>query len=88
MKRALYIISFTFLGLLLSFVLHALLEIWYIKMLVANFARYGLGMDWKTWFQLHYYWSGSMLLLGGLWGFIAGKYWWRRIYILNKYGKR
>ena len=87
MKRTVYLICFTFLGILVAFIIHALVEIWYIKLLVRSFSTYGFGLSWATWFRLHWYWSVSMLLLGACLGYIKGKYWWQQIYVLKKYGK-
>lgn len=87
MKRTIYIISFTVLGVLVQFLAHALLELWYIALLTADFARYGFGLSWDAWFLIHHI-ATAVLLVGGLFGgYFSGRYWWRIIYIEKKYGK-
>jgi hypothetical protein len=80
MKKTIYIILFTFLGILLQFLVHAGIEIWYIGLLTGNFSRYGFGLSWSQWFIIHHIATVILFLLGTLFGFLQGKYWWQRIY--------
>lgn len=85
MKRVIYIAAFTFLGVLVQFIVHALIETWYIGLLLADFPRYGLGFTWETWERIHHVLSGVLLLAGALLGFSSGRFWWRRIYVEKRY---
>ncbi|MBI2056099.1 MAG: hypothetical protein HYT37_01860 [Candidatus Sungbacteria bacterium] len=78
--KKIYISAFIFFGFLLQLLMHGLLEIWYINLLLADFGRYGFGLEWDQWELLHNVFT-LVFLVGGLWmGYSQGKYWWRRIY--------
>ncbi len=81
MKRVFYIASFTLLGLLLQFIAHALIEMWYIGMLLSDFPKYGLGLSWNTWVLMHNILSVIFFIAGSWIGYKEGVYWWRKIYI-------
>jgi hypothetical protein len=88
MKRTIYYLAFTMLGAMIGFLVHALIEIWVIKLLVSDFGKYGLGFTWSNWFMIH---SVSVILitvLFGWLGFRSGKKWWRILYVQHKYSKR
>ena len=80
MKRIIYIALFTFLGALTSTVAHGLVELWYLGLLNADFATYGLGWSWETWFMIHTVGSWVLLIAGISLGFQQGRYWWRVLY--------
>ncbi|OGZ45725.1 MAG: hypothetical protein A3C84_04455 [Candidatus Ryanbacteria bacterium RIFCSPHIGHO2_02_FULL_48_12] len=84
-KRIIYISLFVLLGILLQFVAHAVLEIWYIGLLLNDFERYGLGLSWEVWVQIHSVLSFVFLALGVLFGYQQGKHWWQKIYIEHAY---
>ena len=75
-----YILAFTVFGILVQFCIYALLEIWYIGLLLHNFPRYGFGLSWQAWFWIHGVYAVVFLLAGALLGYFQGRYWWRRIY--------
>ena len=79
-KRSFYIFAFVILGVLLQFLAHALIEIWYIGLLVNDFSKYGLGLSWDFWLWIHGIGSIIFLAVGILFGLWQGKYWWHRIY--------
>ena len=80
MKRNIYIGLFTFLGILVQFLIHAVVEILYIGLLLKDFSRYGLGLSWEKWLMIHQV-GAIILFFGGAYlGFRQGKYWWNRIY--------
>ena len=83
MKKIIYIITFTILGIELQFLIHAFTEIWYINLLLRDFSIYGLGFTWRQWFLIHHVASAILLIAGIALGFWQGKYWWRRIYEKN-----
>jgi len=87
MKRTIYIIAFTFLGVLLQFLIHAWVEIWYIGLLVSNFSIYGLGFTWGQWFLIHHVLAVILLIAGIVFGYLQGKYWWNQIYVLKCWKK-
>lgn len=87
MKKIIYIILFTALGILLSFLVHALTESIIIALLTRNFDRYSLGLSWQQWFIVHYYGSIILFVLGVIFGFLQGRLWWRIIYVEKKFSK-
>ena len=81
LKRTVYIASFTILGVLVSFLVHAIVEIWYIGRLIADFETYGLGLSWSQWVMIHHVGAVLLLLLGIMAGLVQGRMWWRIIYV-------
>lgn len=80
MKRTVYIAAFTLLGVLLQFLTHALVEIWYIGLL-RDYPTYSLGLAWRHWVMIHDV-GAVILFLAGVWlGFRQGQYWWQKIYV-------
>ncbi|PIR57659.1 MAG: hypothetical protein COU71_02915 [Parcubacteria group bacterium CG10_big_fil_rev_8_21_14_0_10_38_31] len=86
-KRTIYISLFTFLGILISFLIHATIEIPVINLLVSDFNTYSLGLTWGQWYLIHHAVSVILLLLGITLGYLQGKRWWRIIYIEKRYAK-
>jgi hypothetical protein len=80
MKKSIYISLFIVLGILISFLIHGLVEIWYIGFLLNDFPKYSLGFSWAQWFLIHNIGTAVLLAAGILFGFWQGKHWWRRIY--------
>lgn len=80
MKRRIYIAAFTFFGILLQFLIHGVVERWYIGLLVRDFETYGFGMSWAQWFFVHHLATVVLLVGGILFGFWQGIFWWRKIY--------
>lgn len=80
MKRVIYIIAFTGLGILLQFLVHAGVEVWYIGLLLKDFPKYGLGLSWDQWLWVHHIGSVLLFIAGAFFGYAQGKYWWRKIY--------
>ncbi len=80
MKKTIYIISFIVFGILLQFLIHAVIEVLYINLLLLDFSKYGLGLSWNQWFIIHYIGTIILLIAGVLLGFWQGKFWWRKIY--------
>lgn len=79
-KQIFYISAFTLLGIILQFLVHSLIEIWYINLLLSDFSRYGLGLSWNNWYAIHYVLTIVLFILGfglGLW---QGRIWWKKIY--------
>jgi len=80
MKRVIYIISFTVFGILLQFLIHAGIEIWYINRLVADFPKYSFGFSWNQWYLIHHIATIILLITGAAFGFWCGKFFWNKIY--------
>lgn len=85
MKKTVYIVSFITLGILIQFLLHALIEVWYIGLLVRDFATFGFGLSWDAWFMIHALLTALFFGAGAVCGFLAGKKWWHIIYIEQRY---
>ena len=85
MKKIVYLITFVILGVVIQFLIHAVVEIWYINLLLQDFSRYDLGLTWEQWFMIHHLSSIILLIIGMVFGFWQGKFWWRRIYEQDKY---
>ncbi|MDO8600663.1 MAG: hypothetical protein Q7R73_03535 [bacterium] len=79
-KQSVYIFIFTLLGVFLQFILHGLLEIWYIGLLLNNFSRWSFGFSWDTWVLIHSWSAVALFFAGSFAGFRQGRYWWKRIY--------
>ena len=85
MKRIIYISSFVILGILLQHIIHTVIEIWYIKLLLSDFKKYGFGLSWNIWFIIHYVYGAILFIIGILWGYRMGMYFWPKLY--DKSGK-
>jgi hypothetical protein len=87
MKRIVYYLCFACLGGLLGFILHALLELWYSKLLIRDFGRFGLGLSWADWFLVHNIVAIVLTLLGLWFGYRSGRKWWQILYVEQRYRK-
>lgn len=79
-KKQVYIGAWIVLGILLSTIIHAGLEIFYINLLVSNFKKYSFGLSWDQLVLTHHILSVALLLMGIVFGFLSGKLFWRKIY--------
>lgn len=80
MKKTIYIIAFTILGILFQFLVHVGIEIFYINLLVRDFSKYSFGLSWNQWFVIHHIGTIVLFIAGALLGFWQGKFWWKKIY--------
>jgi len=83
MKKKIYIGLFVFLGFLLQFIVHGVAEMLYIKLMTSDYDRWSFGWDWNTWLWIHNISSLVLVVAGILFGYVQGKYWWNRIYVLK-----
>ena len=91
MKRRIYITLFALLGAIVGFLLHAIIEIWYIGRLLADFERASFGLSWRDWVLIHNVLTPLLAIAGVIAGFVQGRYWWRKIYVeqtLRRWGIR
>ena len=79
-KKYFYILLFIFLGVLLQFLFHILLEDWYIGLLLNNFGKYNFGVSWDGWFLIHFILTIILFIFGLFFGLWQGIYWWKKIY--------
>lgn len=87
MKRKFYIACFILLGVLLGFILHALVEMFVIGLLVSDWDKYGLGLTFEQWMWIHDIFLSALITLGVYFGYSQGQRWWRILYVLKKYGE-
>ena len=80
-KKVIYIVRFVLLGILAQFLVHAIIEIVYIKLLLTQYTVFGFGFEFSTWFTIHTVFAVTLLVLGVGVGFLQGVYWWKRIYV-------
>jgi hypothetical protein len=84
-KKTIYILLTVVLGLILSFILHAVIEVCYIKHLL------GRGILPEPSSLTHQCYLPSalqiiLLLAGLLGGYFLGRFWWRKVYIERRKG--
>ena len=84
LKRVVYLISTTVLGVLLSVIAHVLIEINYLQWAVSQgrFIRFYNGCALPPSLQL------ALLLVGVAGGFALGKFWWQKLYIERVWRKK
>ena len=81
LKKAIYLFSATILGVLLSFLAHAFIEMGYLR------------WAYKTGYAVTFYGGCALLpalqaalwVLGVVGGFLLGRYWWKIIYVEKRY---
>lgn len=80
-KKAVYLLATTILGVLLSFIIHAFIEISYLSwaekrgILVPFYGNCALPPVLQI----------GLLLLGIMGGFFLGRFWWRKVYVEKKW---
>lgn len=84
MKKIVYIVAFTILGILLQFLVHSFFEQNYIYFLLKDFDTYSFGFSWAQLYMAHKIISALFFIGGALFGFYQGKYWWKYIYVDKK----
>jgi hypothetical protein len=85
MKKIIYILAAIILGLLLSLILHSVVEIYYLNSLATN----GRFVETHTWLELNCYlppiWQLFFIIGGASGGFWLGQTWWRIVYIEKRH---
>lgn len=77
LKRVIYLSSATILGIILSFIAHALIEIGYLRWA----ERQNLTVPFYNGCALLPVLQIALLVSGIIGGFFLGRFWWRKIYI-------
>lgn len=85
-KKRVYIFASAVFGLLLSFMVHAGLEIIAINLLISDFDKYSFGLTWEQLFAIHYILSVVLAIAGVIFGLWIGFRWHRLIYEENRGG--
>lgn len=86
MKRYFYIAAFMFLGLLVSVLVHALIEIPTLAIVTANPDAMTESFIWQHWWLFHGI-GGRALMMGFIvLGFFLGRKFWRVLYVEKRYG--
>jgi hypothetical protein len=83
-KRAIYLSAAVILGILLSFIIHALIEINYLNWALSQ----GKVVEFYGSCALSPVLQISLWLLGAIGGFFLGRFWWRKIYIERFWEKK
>ena len=86
-KEIVYTTCFIILGIFVSFLVHAGIEIPVINLLVRDFNMYSLGLTWRQWQMVHDGGAVVLLILGIIIGYWQGVYWWDAIYIKRRFKK-
>jgi hypothetical protein len=87
MKKKIYYLCFVLLGAMIGFFIHAMVEIFYIRLLLVDFDKYGFGWSWSVWEQIHMYGVVALIFGFGYWGYNRGRHFWQVLYIDQKYSK-
>jgi hypothetical protein len=84
LKKVVYICATTFLGLMLSFIAHGLIEMAYLRwaadrvILVPFYGGCALPPALQA----------LIWLTGGIGGFMLGRFWWRKVYVEKIWARR
>lgn len=84
MKQIIYLVDWVILGIFLSFIFHALIEIWYLDWAL----KQGMFIKFYGNCALPPVLQAGIFIVGVLGGFFLGRFWWRKIYINHAYQKR
>ena len=88
MKKILYVFSFGFLGLLVATVIHAVVEMFALRIIFGNPEKYANTFWWQEWEFIHAFGSGVLWWAGLLIGFWLGFRFWRIIYIEGRHWRK
>lgn len=80
-KKIIYLIASTFLGLLLSFIAHAGIEMVYLSWALKAYDTAGYPVTFYGGCALPPAFQAFIWVLGIVGGFFLGKFWWQKVYI-------
>lgn len=83
-KKAVYLVATIILGVLLSFLAHAFIEIKYLDWALGQ----GVAVPFYLGCALPPALSLELLLFGIVGGFFLGRFWWRLVYVERVWAKR
>ncbi|MEK7576693.1 MAG: hypothetical protein AAB482_03275 [Patescibacteria group bacterium] len=84
-KRRFYLFCTIILGVLLLSIVHAIVEMWYINLLVSDFDMYGFRLSWSQWFLVHNVLSVALWIFGAWFGYWLGIRWWQIVYVERRH---
>lgn len=89
MKKLIYVILFTLLGVLLGFLTSTLFSFAVAIALVKSYDRFGFGLVFWQWEKLFYFLYVSLMAIGFMFGVWQGVMWWKIIYVQGRrFGKK
>ena len=80
LKKMTYVLFVTVGGVLVSLLVHGVVELTVTNLLLADFEAYNLGLSWQEWFVLHDFLSLVLVALGVFYGVRIGLRWWKLVY--------
>ncbi len=80
-KHGMYLVLATMLGILLSFLVHAGIEMVYLSWA----EQQGKIVHWYGGCALHPVLQIGLVVIGALGGFLLGRWWWRMVYIEQRW---
>jgi amino acid permease len=86
MKRIVYIGLFIFLGLAVSTLIHALIELPTLNLITGDFETYADSYLWRNWKMIHGVGGVLLWLAGAISGYLCGVKWWQILYVEKRYG--
>ncbi len=87
-KRNVYVILFTIFGVLLGIFVAGMAQVIYLKLLLRDFVTYSFDLSWEELDQFGQVVGTVLVVACGLWGWASGKYWWKQIYVLKRFGQK
>ena len=84
LKKTVYLFTTTILGAMLSFIIHALIEISYLSWALKN----NYNVTFYNGCALHPVIQIALWIIGIVGGFLLGRFWWRKVYIEKVWAKK
>ena len=81
MKKTIYVMLTIFLGILLSFLMHALIEFTFLEYARVHGIRVNWNMALGASCSLPGFVQLLIIFLGALGGYFLGQYWWKIVYV-------
>lgn len=88
MKKFIYILLCVIFGILVSFIVHVIIEIPVIFIMIQDFDKYSLSLTWDQLMLVHWVFLIILLVVGLIIGIKLGFKWWQYIYVDRKYTGR
>lgn len=83
MKRTFYIVLFCLLGLIVSTLIHAAIELPTLTLITGNFEKYSDSFIWQNWRIIHGFVGAVIWIAGLVVGYWCGVKWWQILYVEN-----